>query len=94
MYLGCGGFVLKTPLINLLINGCSDIPGNPGSIAIVFSAVRPMHTDVQPIPELYIPEEFYNVIYMWLKWISLPLTTKVFPSLENCSISTFGCFSP
>ena len=39
-------FLLKTPLINLLINGCSDISGNPGSVTILFSAVRPMHTNV------------------------------------------------
>ena len=39
-------------------------------------------------------EEFYNVIYMWLKFINLLWTKKVFPSLENCSISTFGCFLP
>ena len=45
MYLDFGGFVLKTLLINLLINGDSDISGNRGSVTIVFSAVRFMHTD-------------------------------------------------
>ena len=46
MYLGFGGFVLKAPLINLLINGRCDISGNPGSVNIVFSAARPMQTEV------------------------------------------------
>ena len=46
MCLGFGGFVLKTSLINLLISGFSDIPGNPGNITSVFNAVHPMHTDV------------------------------------------------
>ena len=31
---------------------------------------------------------------MWLKWINIPLATKVFPYLESHTISTFGCFSP
>ena len=39
VYLGFAGFVLKTPLINLLINGCSDISGNTGSVTIVFSVL-------------------------------------------------------
>ena len=29
-YLGCGGFRLKMPLMNLLINGCCDLSLNLG----------------------------------------------------------------
>ena len=45
VYLGFDGFVVKTLVINLLINGFSDISGKPGSFTIVFSVVCLMITD-------------------------------------------------
>ena len=46
MYIGFGGFVLKTTLIHLLISGCPDISGYPNSITAVLSVIRPIHIDL------------------------------------------------
>ena len=82
VYLGFGGFMSKTPFINFLICVCSDISSNPGSYCIQCSS---LHVNWCIINTWIVCEEFYNVIYMWLKRINLPSTTKVSPSLENCS---------
>ena len=50
-----------------------------------------MHTNTWIV---YFYDEVCNVSYIWLRWIYLPSTTKVFPFLENGNISTFGYFPP
>ena len=46
MYIGFGGFVLKTTLIHLLISGCPDTSGYPNSITTVLSVILVIYIDL------------------------------------------------
>ena len=87
--------MLMTPLINLLIKWMFWYIRKPslGHYCIQYRVSNACWC-ITNTWIVYFCDEVCNVSYVWLRWIFLPSTIKVFPFLENGIISTFGCFPP